>query len=109
MALGTATIVKRAEGDGPLRCDVLRFAGDDAYAAGGTANFEAYARAAIGRGDIEIVGVVPGHCGGYVPQYDFANDTLAVYEAGADAAPLDELGAAADVSGTTFEVSILSV
>ena len=107
MALGTATVVKRAEGDGPLRADVLSFLGDDGYPAGGTPNFEAFVIAAVGRGALEIVGVVAGESGGFLVGYDFANDKLKVYEAGADAAPLDEV--AGDQSANTYQVTILSV
>lgn len=37
---------------------------------------------------------------GYVPQYDYANGKLQVFEAGADAAPLDEVAAATDLGDT---------
>jgi hypothetical protein len=112
MALGTATVVKRSEagGSGTLRADVLQFLGDSTYltASGGTPDFQAYVRDAVGRGALTIVGVIGGETGGYVVAYDVVNDGLRLYEAGADAAPLDEV-ADGDQSGITVQVTVLSV
>ncbi len=112
MALGTATVVRRAEagGSGTLRADVLTFAGDGAYAtaAGGTPNFQAFVRTAVARGSLTIVAVIGGETGGYVVAYDVVNDGLRLYEAGADAAALDEV-ADGDQSGIAIQVTVLSV
>lgn len=111
MALGAATVLVRAEagGSGTLRADVLTFAGDGAYATatGGTAAFQAYVRTAVGRGNLTIVAVIPGDCGGYVPQYNVVTDALAVYEAGADAAALDEV-ADGNQAAIALQVTVLS-
>ena len=39
-----------------------------------------------------------GEDSGYVPQYDYTNSKLAVYEAGADAAALDEVADTTNLS-----------
>lgn len=107
MSFGTVTVIKRAEGDGPLRADVLSFLGDDGYPAGGTAAFEAFIRTAVGRGALEIVGVLAGETGGHMPVYDFANDKLKVYESAATGNPLVEVSG--DQSAFNYELTILSV
>lgn len=65
------------------------------YAAGGiqvTAN-------QVGLGVIEDLVIMPA--GGYVFSWDKPNDLVLAHEAGADGAPLDEVGVT-DISGTTF-------
>lgn len=57
----------------------LTFLGDDAYAAGGTAGFQASVQAALGKGSVEVMGVVAQDCGDNVPVYDKANDKLKVF------------------------------
>ena len=41
---------------------------------------------------------------GYVPQYDYTNSKIALYEAGADAAILDEVANTTDVSAVVVRV-----
>lgn len=110
MALGTATVVEEAAaGKGTLRADLLSFAGDDAYAANGTTGFQAFVREALGRGNVEVIGVLPQDCGGYLPVYDKAGDRLKVFYVNADAAdgPMIEVPNG-DISAATFRLIVLS-
>ena len=43
---------------------------------------------------------------GYVPQYDYTNSKIALYEAGADGAILDEVGNTTDVSAVAVRVLV---
>lgn len=109
MSLGTMT---KSAGTGqspgaPTYHDLIAFAGDDAYATGGTAGFQDLVQALTNDGR-EVLAVVGQDCGGYVVAYDKANDKLKVYEAAADGNPLDEAANAADLSLTTFNVLVLS-
>lgn len=109
MALGTATHDSRVSSSpGPVTIDVLTFAGDDNYQTGGTANFEAYVRSALGLGNVDLLGVVPLDCAGHVPVYDKANDTLKVYLGGGASTALAEVGNGSDLSGTTFNVLVIA-
>lgn len=110
MAIGAIT--KAATGDSkgggfPIFFDRISFAGDGAYASGGTAGFQASFRAAV-PGNREILAVIPEDCGGYYPVYDKTNDKLKVYEQTDTAtSPLIET-ATANLSGTTFNLVIIS-
>jgi hypothetical protein len=111
MALGTPTIkAVRETADGGQEL-LMSMAGDGAYAAGGTANFNAFVRTAIktrnaalgdanvrGGEAVSVVHVVPVTAGVYVPSYDFTNDKLYVYDNSTDAQSV-----VANMSGTTFE------
>ena len=80
MALGTATVVGqyKKSASAPLDVVQLSFAGDTAYPEGGTTEFQAYVRAALGR-DVSVAGVIKAAATGvYTPIYDVANDTLYV-------------------------------
>jgi hypothetical protein len=108
--LGTPTIhAVRETMDGGQEI-LLSCAGDNAYAAGGTPNFNAFLRTAIkakaaaasdknvrGIEDVECLYVVPQRAGVYAPSYDLANDKLFVYDNSTDAESV-----VADMSGTTF-------
>jgi hypothetical protein len=110
MALGTITNPAGLDGPGgptPVFADLISFAGDGAYPAGGTAGFQASYRAAT-KNNREVLGVLPQDCGGYVPVYDKTNDKLKVYEqTNVATSPLIET-ATADLSGTTFNLIVLS-
>ena len=100
MALGTITVVADAakSASAPLGAASLSFAGDDAYTAGGTVDFQASVRAILGR-DVTLLCVIPlGLNGGYDVIYDKANDTLltVVKSTGVETAP------GVDLQGTTF-------
>jgi len=111
MALGTITVTKKTQvGDGPVRFDLLSFAGDGAYPSGGSTGFQALVRAALGVGNVEVLAVIAQDCGGYQPIYDKAADKLKVYYGdnnNASDGPLVE-NATANLSGTTFKVLVLS-
>lgn len=108
MAIASFTIGSNQGGQAastPLRAIPVSFPGDAAYATGGTADFEGSIQAELGE-EVTVLGVLGQDCDGYVVQYDRANDKLLVYEAGADGAALDEIGAGADLHATTFNVLV---
>lgn len=110
MAIGAITVVRKSQVTGPVNYDEISFAGDGAYPANGTAAFQAAVRAALGKGNVTILYVVPQDCGGYVPVYDNVADKLKVYYADNNNAadgPLIE-NATANLSGTTFKLVIVS-
>lgn len=110
MALGTITVPASLDNPGgptPVQVDNISFLGDDGYATGGTAAFQASFRA-VTKNNREVLAVIGQDCGGYVPVYDKANDKLKVYEEGADGGPADEVANAADLSSVTFNVTVLS-
>jgi hypothetical protein len=109
MAIGTITVAASVgqKPTGATFVGLLSFAGDGAYAAGGTPAFQASVRTALGLGNIEVLAVLGQDCGGYVPVYDKTNDKLKVYEQTDTATtPLIET-ATSDLSGTTFNVLII--
>lgn len=110
MAIGAIT--SEAEhghrGTDAIFLELISFAGDGTYSAGGTAGFQTSVRAALDAGDIEILAVFGQDCGGYVPVYDKDNDKLKVYEQTDTAtSPLIET-ATANLSGTTFNVLVIA-
>ncbi len=104
MALGTPTVLELSAGDGPLRTDLISFAGDGAYVAGGTAAFQLYVRnalKALTKANVEVLAVIPQDCGGKTPCYDKAADKLKVYDGTTEQAN-------GSLSATTFHVLVLS-
>lgn len=113
MPLGTITIMNsRQTIDGGLEL-LLQFAGDDAYPAGGTPDFNVAVRDAIkaaalaavdanvrGRESVSVLYVVPQDCGQYVPSYTYSADKLFVRDGG----NATWAEAAGDLSTTTFNV-----
>lgn len=114
MALGTITVTPKVK-QGPIRADLCAFEGDDAYPAGGTANFEGLYREALEAAGFsspgrEILGIVQVDASGYVLRYDKANDKLVVLQGDNDnAADGPLVGASGDLSATTFQVIVLSI
>jgi hypothetical protein len=111
MALGAITVVESAVADGPVRMDLLSFAADGAYPTGGSAGFQAAVRAALNKGNLEIVGVIPQDCGGYSVTYDKAADKLKVYTNDNDNVadgPGVQVANAANLGGVTFKVLVLT-
>lgn len=110
MALGTMTAgVGVGQDGGPVIAHQISMAGDGAYPGGGTPGFQALVRAALDKGALEILAVMPhGACGGYVPVYDKANDKLMMFEANSDAAdgPLQE-STTANMSAVTLHLTVL--
>lgn len=102
MALGAATVPGRFSHDSrPGMMDIISFPGDNAYVAGGTPNFRAYAQQAVGRGHIDIIAVFvmsPGTHRGY---YNRLTDKLQIFMAAGGEA-------AGNLAATTFEVLVLS-
>lgn len=114
MALGTITVTSKVT-TGPIHVDHLSFAGDGAYPAGGSADFEGSFQAALaaaGKGSPgrEIIGIQQVDASGYVLRYDKANDKLMAFESdngGADG-PLQE-STTANMSGITFKLIVQSI
>lgn len=108
MALGAMTVAAGVgQEGGPISLELISFAGDGTYSAGGTTGFEALVRAAVGKGNLDVLAVIGQDCGGYVPVYLRATDALKVYEQTDTAtSPLIET-ATANLSGTTFNVIVL--
>lgn len=88
MSLGTPSIKDRHERN-DLKLVKMTFLGDDAYAAGGTADFNQFVRDAItaaaaaasdanvrGAEAVSVIEVIAGDCGTLVPSYDSDNDKL---------------------------------
>jgi hypothetical protein len=107
MAIGTisetAAYSNKRFPSGALR--YISFAGDGAYAAGGTADFEASLQGDIGVKDT-IIGFIPDivNSGGYIPSYDPANDKMKIFYCtnnGGAAGPLVE-DTTANQSGRTY-------
>jgi hypothetical protein len=100
MALGTATKSGKMTQDS-YKAHLLSHVGDDAYAAGGTADYTAFVRSAIGEGNLEVLGVFAQDCGDHVPVFDPANDKLKVY--------LRSTGAEAtgDLSSVTYNYLVI--
>lgn len=112
MAIGAITIESvRETRDGGQEI-LMSFAGDGAYVAGGTADFNDAVREAIalkhaaasdknvrGEEQVSVMYVVPVTAGVYVPSYDFANDKLFVYDNSTDAESV-----VANMSATTFRL-----
>ena len=72
---------------------VKRIQFDSSYASGG----EALTATTLGLENLHIM-VCDAEDSGYVAQYDYSGEKLAVYEAGADGAALDEVGNTTDLS-----------
>lgn len=53
-----------------------------------------------------IKALTGGMNGGYVPEWDATNGKLLAFEAGADAAPLDEVANTTDLSAVVFPVIV---
>jgi hypothetical protein len=108
MTIGAITVgAKSGHTNRPVFVDSIGFLGDDAYPTGGTALLAAVQAKTLDQRD--IVGVVAGDCGGYVPVYDQASGKLKVYTSnGAAPAALAEVPNATDLSATTFNLVVLS-
>jgi hypothetical protein len=102
MALANLAVNEAAAGDGPIFMDRIEFDGDDAYVAGGTADFEAAYQALVGA-NRTIVAVLDANIGNEVLQYDHANDKLMVRLLSTGA----EVGNG-DLSGTKYHCTIVS-
>ncbi|MGD9676429.1 MAG: hypothetical protein AB7V19_07075 [Candidatus Bipolaricaulia bacterium] len=112
MALGTMTKTAGQSGassPGPLFVDTISFLADASYPTGGSA-FEAAYKALVGAGR-EVVQVIPGDCGGYVPVFIPADGKLKVYYGdfnNAGDGPLIEVPNATNLGAVTFNLTVLS-
>jgi len=83
MPLGTATLGSRSgeSASQPTFTEILTFAGDDAYPAGGTTGFAAYVAAARSIENFEVLSVVTlnAPANPNYMEYDKANEKLVVY------------------------------
>ncbi len=118
MSLGAITFsnITGEKPSAPLFAVDVAFAGDGAYPAGGTPDFQELVRDAIetamaaktdanvrGRTNVSIVCVAGYDAGQYVPYYDAANDKLFVRDGGS--ATWAE--ASGNLSTTTFKLTLL--
>lgn len=101
-----ATEATRLGNSDTLRSRIVTFAGDAAYATGGSSGFLTKVRKVLGH-DIDIAGIIALASGGYVLEYTRATDKLLIRQSAGSAAPLVEVANAADLSGTTFVVAVL--
>jgi hypothetical protein len=97
---GTSRDVQGVMGD--IRYTIKDITFDDSYPTGG----ESCTAANFGLSEIFLV-LISQKSDGYVAQYDYTNTKFEIYEAGADAAALDELGDTADASGIGIRVLVL--
>ncbi len=118
MATGTVTIVARAE-EGPLKMFKCSFLGDTSYTTNGSAGVQALLRTAIktaaaaagdanvrGIENVEIVDIIPGDCGQYVPSWTYATGLLKVRDGGH--ATWAEVANTTALNTTTFNVTFIT-
>ena len=86
---------------GNMRLAIYQVTFDNSYPTGG----EALTAADLGLSSIEIM-KTDGGDGGYVPQFDYANNKMLMFEAGADGAALDEVTATTDLSSVSFRIEV---
>tara|TARA_R100001082_G_scaffold23708_2_gene11581 strand:+ start:1168 stop:1500 length:333 start_codon:yes stop_codon:yes gene_type:complete len=86
-------------GGTPSKFTIKRIQFDDSYPTGG----ESLTAGDLGFTDIHAV-MIDTETSGYVAQYDYSNEKVEVYEAGADGAALDEVGNTADLSAVYIRV-----
>lgn len=110
MAIGNITVINKMQISGTLNLDTISFAGDNAYAAGGSGGFQAAVRKALGKGNVTILAVIPQDCGGYNPVYDPATDKLKLFVGdnnnAADGPGVEN--ATTDTSSTTLRLVVVS-
>jgi len=104
MAIGTITLGTGAglKPSAPLAVQPMSFPGDASYPTGGTATFGATVKTKLGK-SCEILQVIGGDCGVYLALYDKGNDKLKVRKIVDGTEPT----ATTDLSGTTFNVTVL--
>ncbi len=109
MALGAMTEIteKGAQTLEPRFKAHMQFAGDDDYTTGGTVGFAALVATAAERQEVDVISVQRvGLCGGFIPVYDSAADTLLVLRTDAVDTPQEEVPNAVNLSSTTFDVLV---
>lgn len=104
MTLGAITRVEDVgQRGGPVIAELVNIVGDDSYPTGGTTGFTALVRAALGRGDVTILGVVQQNLSDHVARFDEANDTLTVQLMSTGA----EVANTTDLSSVQFRLLVL--
>lgn len=105
MALGamTAATPVGQEG-GPISIFKLSFAGDTSYPTGGSTGAQALIRTALGKGNIEVLGVLQQNLSDHVMRYDKAGDALIVQLMSTGA----EVANTTNLSGTTFDLLVVA-
>lgn len=105
VTLGT----KAGQKNTPVFHNWLSFAGEASYTTTGMLGLEALFEAEVNQGR-EILGIIAGDCGGYLPVYMPATGRVKVYYYNTDAAdgPAIEVPNATDLSLVTFNVCVIS-
>lgn len=118
MPIGTITIEAREDAGNGLKLFKCSFAGDSAYPTNGSTTAETLLRAAItaaavgatdknirGPEVVDIIDVIPGDCGQYVPSWTYATALLKVRDGGH--ATWNEVGNGTNLAATTFHVTFI--
>jgi len=109
MALGTITLQTEKGGQTlePRFKAHVQFLGDTSYPTGGTPGFNALVAAALGKEGVNVISVErAGLCGGFIPVYDPANDSLLVLRTGAVDSPQAEVPPTTALDGITFDLLV---
>ena len=94
---GTASDVAGVPGNNKYVIKRIQF--DSSYATGG----ESLTATQLGLESLHII-ICEAEDSGYVAQYDYSGEKLALYEAGADAAALDEVADTTNVSAVYVRI-----
>lgn len=111
MAIAAADITLEDQGgqsqSHPTFMNRISFSGEASYPTGGMLIGAGFAEKTLsGR---TVLGIVAGDCGGYVPVWIPATGAVKVYESDIDSdQPLKEVDNAANLSGITFNLVVLS-
>lgn len=118
MALANGVINSRRDVKGGGADINIEFDGDTSYPTGGTLEFQKFVRdlveatgeAAVdknvrGAQNLEIVDIVAGNCGQYVPSYDKSVDSLVVLDGGS--ATWAEVADTTPLNGTKFNLTVM--
>ena len=96
---GAASVGPAIAGGTPSKFTIKRIQFDSSYPTGG----EALTAGDLGFTAIHAI-MIDTETSGYVAQYDYSNEKVEVYEAGADGAALDEVGNTTDLSAVYIRV-----
>lgn len=102
---GTGVPGVGAQPSAPTFVDILTFTGDASVSAGGSPGFGAAVRAYFGD-NRTVLAALAQDCGGYLVSYEPATDKLKYWKSAGSAAAMVE--ATGDLSGTTFNVMVIS-
>ncbi len=107
--MGTLGAVTRDDDEsiagGNLFVDNLSFLGDDSYPTGGTP-FDDFVKAQLGDGR-DVIGIISNDCGIWEVQYIPGDDALGLLKAFVMSTGV-EVANAVDMSGTTFNLTVIS-